>query len=80
MVLKTQITSALVLQLSAKQDTTAYQSHLAAIYTRAPYSVRMWENMDQNNSECGHFSCSGQDEINFCPVFTCRIFQVGRNK
>ena len=24
----------------------------------SPYSVRMRENMDQKNSECGHFSCS----------------------
>ena len=23
-----------------------------------PYSVRMWENANQNNSEYGHFSCS----------------------
>ena len=24
----------------------------------SPYSFRMRENKDQNNSECGHFSCS----------------------
>ena len=29
----------------------------------SPYSVRMRENANQNNSECGHFWRSGNDAI-----------------
>ena len=28
----------------------------AVLLCKSPYSVRMWENVDQKNSECGHFT------------------------
>ena len=31
-------------------------------YSISPYSILMLENTDQNNSEYGHFSCSGSSE------------------
>ena len=29
----------------------------------SPYSVRMWENTDQNNSKYGHFLCNDEQEF-----------------
>ena len=34
----------------------------------SPYSVRMWENTDQNNSEYGHFSRSDLHSVLLSPV------------
>ena len=34
---------------------------IGEIQSISPYSVRMWENADQNNSEYGHFSSSEED-------------------
>ena len=44
-------------------------SHIRATYGEilriSPYSVRMWENVDQNNSEYEHFLCSGSTTISY---------------
>ena len=48
----------------------------------SPYLVRMRESTDQNNSECGHFSCSVKVSFNVIPTtrssFTCRNFSRER--
>ena len=41
----------------------------------SPYSIRMWENTDQNNSEYGHFSRSDcfQVTVNWLIISTSKI-------
>ena len=42
----------------------------------SPYSVKMWKNTDQNNSEYRHFSRSGKTETKLISKAHQRIFSV----
>ena len=42
-------------------------------YSNTPYSVRMWENVDENNSEYGYFSRS----VNHSRPQNSKVFEYG---
>ena len=47
--------------------------HVCMSYSNTPYSVRMRENVDENNSEYGHFSRS----VNHSRPQNSKVFEYG---
>ena len=47
-----------VLRIGRKKKTTRCVKSVRVLNFSGPYSVQMWENTDQKNSEYGHFSCN----------------------
>ena len=53
-------TQTLIIEKHCVKSVCSYSELFWSAFVRriSPYSVRIRENADQNNSECGHFLCS----------------------